>query len=79
MNKAAEKIQAKAIKMIQSLSIKQLCEAFELTNDNYDDGVARTRQWLLNEIERKNPVKFDQWIMTDNLDDLDTPSKFFLT
>ena len=77
MNKAAEKIQAKAIKMIQSLSVKQLCESFELTNDNYNDGVTRTRQWLTSELERRNPVKFDNWIMGD-FNDLDFPSKYYL-
>jgi len=78
MTNRAKKIQAKAKAMISRLSIKMLCESFELTNTNNYDGIDIARGWLMDELERRDSVKFDAWIMADDVNLMDTPSKFYL-
>lgn len=78
MNNQAKNLENTAIKLIQNLSIKKLCESFELTNTINSDNIAVVRGWLMNELERRSSVKFDVWIMTDDVNLMDIPSKFFL-
>lgn len=78
MTEAAKKILAKAKKFVQAQTTKMLCESLELTNDKFTSGDELARKWITDELERREPVKFDDWIMCDDINDLDYPSKFFL-
>jgi len=78
MNSKAKNLENTAIKLIQNLSLKKLCESFELTNKIDGDSVPVVRCWLMDELERRNPEKFMQWLETEEIELMDTPSKFFI-
>lgn len=78
MNSKAKEVENTAIKLIQNLSLKKLCESFELTNTIDSDNISVVRGWLINELERRNSTKFEAWIMTDDVALMDNPSKFYL-
>lgn len=78
MTEAAKKIYAKAKRFVQAQTTKMLCESLELTNDKFEAGDELARKWITEELERRHPVKFDTWIMCEDMNDLDFPSKFFL-
>lgn len=78
MTTKAKNLENTAIRLIRDLSIKLLCESFEQTNTIDSNSVSVVRGWLMNELERRNPTKFDAWIMTDDLNLMDFPSKFYL-
>lgn len=76
-------IENTAVNSIKSLSLKTLCESYELTNRTTDDtedsySVATVRGWLMDELERRNPEKFLEWLETEDIELMDSPSKFFL-
>ena len=78
MTDRAKKILAKAKAAMSKLSIKMLCESFELTNTRNYDGIDIARGWLMDELYRRDSVKFLEWLETDDVELMDTPSKFFL-
>lgn len=79
MTKEAAKIQDKATRMLARLSIKQLCESWEVTNkQTLTIELATTRKWLQDEFERRDADKFDAWIMTEDVDKMDHPAIFFI-
>jgi hypothetical protein len=62
---------------VASLTTRQLCEAFELTNENNDDVIPVVRGVIMNELESRNQSAFDAWMGTDVVSEMDKPSKFF--
>ncbi len=57
--------------LMNEMSISQLCEAFELTND------PTVRGWIMDELETRNADSFNNWMETENVEMMDFPSKFF--
>jgi len=78
MTTTAKEFENTAIKSIRSLSLQILCESFELTNEIDSDSIPVVRGWLMDELERRNPERFMEWLETENFELMDTPSKFFL-
>ncbi len=79
MNTKAQKIQSKAKAAISKLSLRMLCDSFELTNQKeITIELAHVRGWLTDELERRDHNKFDAWLMTDDVNLMDFPSKFYL-
>ncbi len=80
MNTAAEKVQTKAMKMLATLSLKKLCESWEVTNtQTMTIELAMSRRWLQDEFERRDQVKFDAWLDCPDVDKMDHPALFFIT
>lgn len=50
---------------LKTMTIKQLCELFELTTNYRDPHIPTVRGWLMDEIERRNPEGFDAWLCGD--------------
>lgn len=75
-------IENTAIRSIRNLTLETLCDSYEITNtiEECEDfrNVAVVRGWLMDELERRYPEKFLQWLETENIELMDTPSKFFL-
>jgi hypothetical protein len=69
--------QLKLNSKVASLSTSQLCEAFELTNDNYDSAIPVVRGAIMDELESRNPEAFNVWMGSEVVADMDKPSKFF--
>lgn len=78
MNIKAKNLENTAIRLIKDLTIKILCESFEQTNTIDSDNVAVVRGWIMDELYRRDSVKFLEWLETDDVELMDTPSKFFL-
>ncbi len=70
-------IKNRMIKMVSECPIKQLCEMFELTNTNPDEVIPVVRGILMDELEKRDPVTFNKWMNTENIDEMDHPSNFF--
>ena len=78
MSITAKDVENTAIKLINGLSLKKLLESFELTNTIDGDSIPVVRGWLMDELERRNPEKFMQWLETEDFELMDKPTKFFL-
>ncbi len=63
--------------LVESMTIKMLCEAFELTNGNKDAAIPTVRGAIMDELEARDPEAFDRWMDSDVVTDMDKPSKFF--
>lgn len=73
----AELAASKMQKMVSALSTKQICEAYELTNSDNSEHIPAVRGALMAELELRDPVAFDAWLMTDVVAEMDKPSMFF--
>ena len=62
---------------VAGLTTAQLCEAFELTNGSEDLAIPVVRGALMNELESRDPVAFEAWMLSEVVSDMDKPSKFF--
>jgi hypothetical protein len=71
-------IEKKAKKKIAACDIQTLCEVYEGLNDVHTDESPVVRGWVMDELETRNPEKFNAWIETDDLDKMDSPSLFFI-
>jgi len=58
----AERAEMTARKMIEAKSTKDLVEQFELTDMIEDENICIVRGWIMDELEKRNPVAFDAWI-----------------
>lgn len=68
---------SQAIEKMQRLSVADLCQAFEQTNDMQGGHVPALRGWLMDELERRDQAAFDAWMETDCRESVDYPSRFF--
>lgn len=73
----AELAASKMQKMVSGLSTKQICETYELTNSDNSEHIPTVRGALMAELELRDPVAFDAWLMTDVVAEMDKPSMFF--
>lgn len=60
-----------------SLSVSQLVEVFELTNDRPTSDVSEVRGVIMDELEVRNSDAFMQWMSCDNAELAHNPSAFF--
>jgi hypothetical protein len=74
---SAKGIEKLMVGKVAVLNTKELCEAFELTNDINDDTIPMIRGLLMDELEKRDPTAFDAWIEVENPAEMDYPSKFF--
>ena len=68
----------KAISVIANQSIETLCESFELTNNEDGSTIPTVREWIMNELEKRDPNAFEAWINCEDAALMVYPSKFFL-
>ena len=68
----------KAISVIANQSIETLCESFELTNNEDGSTIPTVREWIMDELEKRDPNAFLLWIESEDVALMDYPSKFFL-
>lgn len=78
LNMKAEIILNRMKALIEKQGTKQLCEAFELTNNLDTSEAPIAREALMDELEKRNPEAFESWIMTEDVDEMDFPSLFFV-
>jgi len=83
MNAKVTELKNKAQKIVKAQSLEILVESFEMTNekmeaargnDNEYLAIAETREWIMNELETRNPEAFEKWIDGNE----DSPRKFFI-
>ena len=67
----------KMVKKVKALSTEMLCSVFEETNNNHGKHIPTVRGYLLDELERRDPVAFAEWMDCDDPTRLDKPSEFF--
>ena len=64
--------------IMKSKSILELCELFVATNNDKDENIPTIRGWIMDELESRDQSKFNNWIDTENVDDMYNPEKFFI-
>jgi len=69
--------QKKLDQIIKTASIEELCKLFEETNNRYEPKIPIVRGWIMDELEKRDPIAFLRWIDTENPNDMDYPSLFF--
>jgi len=83
MNAKVTELKNKAQKIVKAQSLEILVESFEMTNekmeaargnDNEYLAIAETREWIMNELETRNPEAFEKWVDGNE----DSPRKFFI-
>lgn len=80
MNVEATNMKFKVAIALSRFSIKQLCDQWEETNKlEITVELATVRGWLQDELERRDQVKFDAWIMSEDVEEMDHPRNFFLS
>lgn len=62
---------------LKILTTEQLIEAFELTNDNTDENIPFARDIIMTELESRDSVSFENWMLSDDMNKIDFPSLFF--
>lgn len=67
----------KITETMESKSIEELCELFSVTNNNNDSNIPTVRGWIMDELERRNSSKFNKWMETEDINDMDSPELFF--
>lgn len=55
--------------LLNNMTLEQLVEQFEATEHREDKLIYTVRGWLMDEIERRNPEGFSEWLDSDNAAD----------
>jgi hypothetical protein len=63
--------------LLSGLTMRQLCDSFEQTNNMDSDTIPMVRGWLMDELEKRDPGNFDIWMESDITHEIDNPSFFF--
>jgi len=71
---AAEKL----LNRVKSLNILTLCDIYEQLVGKNEEEHRIVRGYVLDELESRNEDAFDNWMLSDEIDLQDKPSKFFL-
>jgi hypothetical protein len=53
--------------LIKNLSTKQIIESFNMINEMKESEIFTVRGWLMDELEKRNPKAFLNWIDGDPL------------
>lgn len=51
--------------MLALRSTRKLIDDFEATENIQDPNIYMVREWLMDELEHRNPAAFDAWIESD--------------
>ena len=62
----AQAITEKVMKMFKGMKTEKLLELWETTTESTDENVSIVRGWLMDEIERRNPEAFEEWLDKGN-------------
>ena len=73
----AQALQAHREAMVRAMTTDQLCAVWAATEGTitHDPHLAIVRGWIMDELERRDPIAFDRWIDSYN----DLPSIHYLT
>ena len=52
----------KAMEILKNRTLEELVNDFEATTDNNDPSIYEVREWLMKEIERRNPEGYNKWL-----------------
>ena len=52
----------KAMEILKNRTLEELVSDFEATTDNNEPSIFEVREWLMNEIERRSPKGYDEWL-----------------
>ena len=63
--------------LFKNMDINKLCESFELTNDKNGIEIPKVREWIMDELEKRNPEAFLNWMNAEDVNMMDYPSNFF--
>ena len=63
---------------LKAMTTNQLCEAFTLTNNNHSEEIPMVRGWIMDELESRNGIAFEAWMMTEDVKLMDNPTSFFM-
>ena len=66
----------KARHLISLRSTNQLLADWELTEDITDPNIATVRGWLMDELEKRNPKGFNEWLESEWLSDKELRNYF---
>ena len=69
--------QVKLNNKVAALSVKMLCECFELSNAKKDCSALAMRGSIMDELERRDAIAFEAWMDSDDVALVDMPSHFF--
>ena len=67
----------KARELISNLTLAELLDEWELTTNNNDPEIYTVRGWLMDELEKRNPEAFNEWL--DQEEPTDEMLKEFMT
>ena len=68
------KPESRARLILKNTRTLQLIEQFELTETMNDRHIPRVRGWIMDELQKRDPVAFDEWIESWE----ESPRKFFI-
>lgn len=68
------KQEATARRMIKAATTKNLIFQFELTEKINNENIPTVRGWLMDELEKRNPISFENWMDSDE----DSPRRFYM-
>jgi hypothetical protein len=71
-------LEEKGKNLVKDQSTKMLCEMFITTNGKTDLEVPMIRGWIMDELELRDQVAFDDWIDTEDVALIDNPTSFFI-
>lgn len=72
-----EKILDNMKEIIKERSNRQLCEIFEMTNNNNDESIPMIRGLIMDELEKRSQVNFNNWMNEEDPEKMDLPSIYF--
>lgn len=50
---------------LKNMTTEKLCELFELTENMNDENIPTVRGWIMDEIQKRNPDGFNEWLEDD--------------
>lgn len=60
-----EATQAKLTALYSRVTLEVLIESFEATDSMRNPEIPTVREWMMNEMERRNPEAFENWLMDE--------------
>lgn len=72
-----QEIKLQAVKLTDSMDLEQLVVTFEsmsIGNGKKIEEAPTVRGWVIDELEKRNPVAFEEWVLSNE----DSPRRFFL-
>lgn len=69
MRRTIKMLELIAKKNLEGRTLEQLVDMFEETAKIDEDGIYDVRGWLMDEIEKRNPKGFDEWLDLEEPED----------